>query len=187
MAPASRTSATRHVAFLRGINVGGKNSLPMKTLASLFEAAGAVDVQTYIQSGNVVYGASEKTAAKIAAVIEKAIAKEMSLSVPVVTRSAAELEVIASSNPFLARGESEDAVHVMFLAEAPVAKAVATLDPNRSPGDEFAVLGRDVYLFLPNGVGRTKLSNAYFDSKLATVSTGRNWRTVLKMLEMARG
>jgi uncharacterized protein (DUF1697 family) len=182
----AKPSVPRHVALLRGINVGGKNSLPMKMLAAMFEAAGALDVKTYIQSGNVVYGASPNVAQRIAAVIEKAIAKELALAVPVVTRTAAELEVIASANPYLARGEDENAVHVMFLADEPAARAVAALDPKRSAGDEFRVVGREIYLFLPNGAGRSKLSNAYFDSKLATVSTGRNWRTVLKLLELAR-
>jgi uncharacterized protein (DUF1697 family) len=178
--------ASRHVALLRGINVGGKNVLPMKTLVAMFERAGARNARTYIQSGNVVFDASEKVAARIASAIETAIAKEAGLSVPVVMRSAIELEATVKANPFLARGEAADAVLVMFLARVPDAKALATLDPQRSPGDEFVVVGRDVHLFLPNGVGRTKLTNAWFDSKLATVSTGRNWRTVLELLEMTR-
>ena len=73
----------------------------------------------------------------------------------------------------------------MFLAELPDSASVEALDPARSPGDEFAVVGREVYLHCPNGVARSKLTNSYFDSKLSTTSTSRNWRTVGKLLELA--
>jgi uncharacterized protein (DUF1697 family) len=77
-------------------------------------------------------------------------------------------------------------LHVMFLANAPSPENIAALDPKRCPPDEFIVRGREVYLKLPNGVARTKLSNAYFDSKLATIGTQRNWRTVKTLMEMIR-
>ncbi|MCU1318566.1 MAG: hypothetical protein JWP98_84, partial [Edaphobacter sp.] len=77
--------------------------------------------------------------------------------------------------------------HVYFLAGMPTAGDVAGLDAGRSAPDAFAVIGREIYLQLPNGMGRTKLTNAYFDSKLKTVSTARNWRTVLKLVEMVGG
>jgi len=76
---------------------------------------------------------------------------------------------------------------VLFLADLPARRSVDDLDPGRSPSDEFAVRGQEVYLRLPNGVARSKLTNAYFDSKLATTSTGRNWRTVTKLFELATG
>ena len=72
----------------------------------------------------------------------------------------------------------------MFLADRPRLQAIARLDAERSPGDKFVVCGPDVYLHMPNGMGRTKLTNAYFDSKLSTVSTARNWRTVTKLLQL---
>jgi uncharacterized protein (DUF1697 family) len=173
---------TVHVALLRGINVGGKNKLPMRELAALFEAAGCTDVKTYIASGNVICKASAAVARTLAAKIEKQIAKEHGLRVPVVVRTAKELATAAESNPFAAR---EDHSHVMFLADAPTKAAVAGLDGNRSPGDEFAVIGREIYLYCPNGVAKTKLTNEYFDRKLATTSTGRNFRTVLKLVELS--
>lgn len=175
----------RHVALLRGINVGGKNKLPMTTLASLFTGEGATGVTTFIQSGNVVFDAPTKLAGTLAARIERRIERELSLRVPVVLRSAAELAAVAARNPFLAAGADPDLLHVMFLAAQPTAAQARALDPARSPGDEFALVGRDLYLKLPNGVARTKLTNAYFDKALATVSTGRNWRTVLKLVELA--
>lgn len=177
--------ANRYVAFLRGINVGGKNKLSMKDLATIFDAAGANDVQTYIQSGNVAFSLAPGLAKSFASEIEKRIQKKLKLSVPIVLRSAKELRGAVAKNPFAKAGRSVDAFHVMFLAHKPKKSAIATLDPARSPPDEFTVLNQEVYLFCPNGVGKSKLTNAYFDSKLATISTGRNWRTVLTMLELA--
>jgi uncharacterized protein (DUF1697 family) len=174
-----------HVALLRGVNVGGKNKLPMKQLVAIFAGLGADGAQSYIQSGNVVYRASPALARRIPAAVSAAIASELGLAIPVVTRSLAELRAVAAGNPFLERGVAPTAAYVAFLADTPTAARVAALDPQRSPGDAFAVRGRDIYLHLPNGGGRSKLTAAFFDSKLATISTARNWRTVLTLLEMA--
>jgi uncharacterized protein (DUF1697 family) len=105
----------------------------------------------------------------------------------VVTRTAGELRGVLRGNPFLRAGAEAETLHVMFLADRPTPARVAALDSRRSPPDEFEVKGREVYLRLPNGGARTKLTNAYFDAKLATTSTVRNWRTVLKLVEMTGG
>jgi uncharacterized protein (DUF1697 family) len=102
-------------------------------------------------------------------------------------RTADELRAVAQGNPFLDEGADADTLHVAFLADRPRSDRVAALDANRSPGDSFVVRGSEIYLRLPNGVARTKLTNAYFDSKLSTISTARNWRTVLKLLELMQG
>ena len=186
-APSSR-SGVAHVALLRGVNVGGKNKLAMSDLVALFAAAGAADVRTYIQSGNVVFRAAPGGVVRLAKAVTAAIEREHGLRVPLVVRTAAELERVAGANPFL-RGKAradEDSLHVVFLADEPGAAARAALDPGRSPPDEFVALGREIYLRLPNGAARTKLTNAWFDSTLATTSTMRNWRTVLKLVELAR-
>jgi uncharacterized protein (DUF1697 family) len=173
------------VALLRGINVGGKNMLPMRDLVAMFERAGCAEVRHYIQSGNVVFRAAGALAARISRVIADDIEGTFRLSVPVVVRSGKELGAAAKGNPHIAGGADPAACHVMFLADAPSKKQCAALDPARSPGDSFVVKGREVYLLCPNGVARTKLTNAYFDSALGTTSTGRNWKTVLKLAEMA--
>jgi len=173
-----------YLALLRGINVGGKNMLPMKTLTGIFSDAGCGEVRTYIQSGNVVFTAAPRVADKLTSVISARIQESLGLSVPVVLRTAGDVERIATSNPFRSRGVPEDITYVMFLAHKPDPQAVAGLDPERSPGDEFIVQGGEIYLHLRNGAATTKLTNAYFDSKLKTVSTSRNWRTVLKLREM---
>ncbi len=172
-----------HVALLRGINVGGKNKLPMKPLVGIFEAAGCVDVSTYIQSGNVVFRASGDLAREIPERIRMAIEADLDLRVPVVTRTADELRAVLADHPFLAAGVDPKQLAVGFLAERPAPEDVARLDPDRSPPDEFAVRGREIYLRFPNGVARSKLSSAYLDSRLGTTTTVRNHRTLVALIE----
>ncbi|MGA8877771.1 MAG: DUF1697 domain-containing protein [Candidatus Korobacteraceae bacterium] len=172
------------VALLRGINVGGKHILPMRQLVEMFTEANCVNVRSYIQSGNVVFTAPPKVAKGLPDVLGKKIEDRFGFSAPIVLRNRDELQKVVRSNPFLKAGLPEITLHVYFLGDAPNAAAVQSLDPNRSPGDRFQVAGREIYLHLPNGMGRSKLTSAYFDSKLSTVATARNWATVLKLLEM---
>jgi len=176
-----------YVALLRGINVAGKNRLSMKDLVAMFAEAGCSEVLTYIQSGNVVFRATEARASRIPVMIAAAISDRLGFRAPVIMRRAGELRAIARGNPFLQAGADAEALHVMFLADRPPSSKIAALDPRRSPPDEFEVRGREIYLRCPNGVGRSKLTNEYFDTKLSTTSTMRNWRTVLKLVEMAGG
>jgi len=173
-----------HVALLRGINVGGRNRLPMNDLTAIFNDAGCADVTTYIQSGNVIFQASDELAARIPVLITDSIASRFDLRVPVVTRSAAELDTVISGNPFLDIESDFTKLHVAFLADRPTSAAIDNLDPEHSPPDSFRLKGSEIYLHLPDGAARTKLTNAYFDSRLGTTSTARNWKTVLKLNEL---
>jgi uncharacterized protein (DUF1697 family) len=179
--------APYYAALLRGINVGGNNKLPMKDLAALFTKAGCSDVVTYINSGNVVFRAEPALAARIPELISAAILETKKLTVPVVVRSAAELKKIAAKHPHLTPEAEMRFVHVGFLAKKPTAAQVASLDPNRSPGDVFTVVGSELYALYGAGVAKSKLTNQYIDSKLGTVSTMRNWNTVLKLVELTGG
>ena len=180
-----RTSSTNvRVALLRGINVGGKNKLPMSDLAAMFTDVGCEDVRTYIQSGNVVFKASASVARSAGDLVSTAILEQFGHRVPVVLRTARELNLAAGGNPYLTGDVDPAALHVAFLATRPTPAKVADLDPDRSPPDEFTVQGSHIYFFCPNGVARSKLTNKYFDSKLGTTSTVRNWRTVLKLVEL---
>ena len=183
----SRSAAAKSwVALLRGINVGGKNRLPMKELVAMFGAAGCSEVRSYIQSGNVVFHASADVVARLSEVIAERIEARFGFAAPIVLRSGDELAAIARANPFLQPEADFSILAVMFLADEPAAGAAAALDPNRSPPDELVVRGREIYLRCPNGFARTKLTNAWFDSKLRTISTSRNWRTVLQLLQMTQ-
>ena len=169
-----------HAALLRGINVGGKNRVPMKELAAIFESAGAVDVRTYIQSGNVVFAAPAAVVKTLPAAVQKAVKLRFGCEAPVLLRSHDELRKVAAGNPFA--GEDAERLMVMFLSG--VAKNVAALDTSRSPPDRFVVRGREIYLHCPNGFGRSKLTNDYFERALGVGASGRNWRTLLTLVEM---
>lgn len=182
-----KQGAPKYAALLRAINVGGKNKLPMKVLAAMFEGAGCRDVVTYIQSGNVVFSAPAAAVKKLPEIISQRIFDDFGFRVPVVVRSHEELAAVVSENPFLLAGETakdEKPLHVVFLADTPGEEAVRKLDPQRSPPDRFIVRGKEIFLHLPNGMGQSKITNVWMDSKLSTISTARNWATVLKLHEM---
>jgi uncharacterized protein (DUF1697 family) len=183
---AKGSTSGKNVALLRGINVGGKNSLPMKDLAAIFKKAGCTDVKTFIQSGNVVFAAPEKTLKTISAAVTASVEKRLGFKIPVVVRTVDEVGEIVRKNAFPKCDPDADRLHVFFLASMPDAAGLAALDPGRSPGDSFKVVGREIYALFPNGAGNSKLTNAYFDAKLKTVSTARNWRTVLKLMELMK-
>ncbi len=186
MAQRRSSPIATHVALLRSVNVGGNNKLPMADLAQILAQLGCSGVRTYIQSGNAVFEAEQALADEIPALLPKRIAKRFGFEPPVVVRSAKQMEAIAASSPFPVPGEGRDSLHVLFLSTRPTKVQIAALDPARSPGDRFAVQGSEIYLYLTNSAADTKLTNAYFDSKLKTMGTGRNWRTVLKLVEMTR-
>jgi uncharacterized protein (DUF1697 family) len=174
------TAAGSWVALLRGVNVGGKNRLPMKLLAGCFEAAGCLEVETVGASGNVRFRAPAAVARAAPGLVEARIYEECGFRAPVVLRSGEEIAAVLAGSPFLAEGVDEGLLHVVFLATRPVAGA-AGIDPARSPGDRFVVRGREVYLALGKGVSGSKFTNDYFDRALGTVGTWRNWRTVGKL------
>ena len=173
-----------YVALLRGINVGGKNRLRMEGLREVFTKSGSTNVKTYIQSGNVLFQSTERIARAIPTVVSNGIWSAFGVRTTVVVRTAAEFKAAAKANPFLDAGTDPSLLHVLFLAAPPSPSQIENLDTRRSPPDEFRVLGREVYLRLPNGTARSRFTNAYFDARLATTSTVRNWRTVLKLVEM---
>ena len=177
------TGEQRYVALLRGVNVGGKNKLPMADLREVFTAAGCAAAQTYIQSGNVVFEAAPDLAERMPEIVIRAIRERFGYETAVVVRSSEELREVAASNPFDTSGDPRF-LQVAFLEDAPGPEAVSRLDPQRSPPDAFAVVGRHVYLHYPDGVARSKLTNEYLAAQLQTASTMRNWRTVLTLLEM---
>jgi uncharacterized protein (DUF1697 family) len=183
----SRAATATHVVLLRGINVAGKNMLPMAELTRLLEQVGCRDVRTYIQSGNAVCSASAPVARSLATKLSAAIEARHGLRVPVVVRTVAELRVAAKANPFLAEGEDLKRLNVAFLQQPATAGAGKALDPGRSPPDRFTLRGRELYLCLPNGVGKTKYTSDYLDRTLGTVCTIRNWNTVLALCELAEG
>ena len=175
----------KYAALLRGINVGGKNKLPMKDLVSIFEDAGCKNVLTYIQSGNVVFECATSIA-RVQSAVGAAIEKKFGFNPPFVLRQVGELQDVLKKNPFLKAGAKEDELHVVFLSGEPTREAIARLEQNRVPPDEFIIRGKEIYLRLPNGAGRSKLAAAPSHAKFGGVATARNWRTVNKLFEIMR-
>jgi uncharacterized protein (DUF1697 family) len=148
---------------------------------------GYEDARTYVQSGNIVFRTRSKASSKLATDIEANVAQETGLrNIPVVVRSQTDLQKIATGNPFPTEGIKPTLLHVMFLADSPTRKAIQALDPDRSPPNEFAVKGREIYLWLPKGWARSKLTIDYFEKTLGTRATARNWNTVIKVLDLMK-
>ena len=158
----------------------------MADLRALLSSLGFEDVVTYIQSGNVVFRSPTADEDALVAKLEREIAGAFHVSPAVLLRTAAELDTIAASNPYLSPKADLSKLHVVFLDRAPASSAAAELDPERSPPDEFALRGRELYLHLPNGAGRSKLTLDYLERVLGVRATQRNWNTLVKLLALAR-
>jgi uncharacterized protein (DUF1697 family) len=173
----------RYAALLRGINLGSRNKIGMPALTTLFEGLGHTDVKTYVQSGNVVFSSSQRSAA-LERGIHKAIQDELGLDIAVMVRTAAELATLVGGNPYLDRQDDPLKLHVTFLAAEPAPTRVDKLAVPDGETAEFTLAGRDVYLHCPDGYGRTKLSNAFLERKLDVAGTTRNWKTVRALHEL---
>jgi uncharacterized protein (DUF1697 family) len=174
------------VTMLRGVNVGGHNKVRMAELKALYESLGFADVETYVQSGNVAFRARAGARAGIGARIEEAISRRFGFRPAVVARTAAELRSVVARNPFASREGIEPAkLLVHFLEREPEAAARGKLQSLPPAPEEWRLDGRELYVYFPNGQARPKLSMAQVDRALAVPGTGRNWNTVLRLLEMA--
>ncbi len=176
---------TTFVALLRGINVGGRNRIPMAGLKSALSSLGLEEVVTFIQSGNVIFGSPSGDEEELVLALEQRIAEVFGIDIAVLLRTRSELAAIASANPFPVDVAEPPRVHVAFLDRVPEREAVARLEPHRSPPDEFSLRGREIYLHYPNGSGRSKLTIDYFERRLGTRATMRNWNTVTTLLALA--
>src|SRR5712664_3449072 len=174
--------------MLRGINVSGQKIVKMESLRASFEALGFSRVQTYVQSGNVIFETSKGLANNLSRKIREKISSDYGFSVPLILRTSGEMEKIVSDNPFLKeRGIDHTRLHVTLLSEVPVKAALGRLDSLNGEPDQFRIKNREVYLYCPNGYGRTKLSNSAFEKLLAVEATTRNWKTVNMLVEISSG
>lgn len=173
-----------YIAMLRGINVGGHAKVSMADLRATFLGMGYGEVRTYIQSGNVLFDSSG-TAAKLQTTIEQGLEDRFGLGIKVVLRTRPQLEAAIEHNP-LSDGDRDGAkLHVTFLASKPAASRVSSLDTQGYLPDEFRVRGREVYVHCPDGYGRTKLNNAFFERAFGVTATTRTLRTVTTLASMA--
>lgn len=175
-----------YISMLRGINVGVQKRLSMETLRGIYVDLGFTNVRSYVQSGNVVFGSVAQTRSDLVSCIESRIEQTCGYHVEVFIRKADEVHRILEGNPFLKdRNENTDKLHVSFFYQTPPDPSVAKLTAPSGTTDEFALAEMAVYLFCPNGYGKTKLSNSFFERKLGMLVTTRNWNTVNALYKMA--
>lgn len=174
------------ISLLRGINVGGHNLVRMEALRAAHESLGLAEAQTYVQSGNVVFRTRLRDVSALARRIEDSLERSHGFRPGVVVRTAAELRDAIARNPFSGRSGIEPAkLLVVFLASAPEAAAGERLRGIRVGPEEFYLSGRELYVYFPDGIGRSKFTTALIEKTLKTASTGRNWNTVIRLMEMA--
>jgi uncharacterized protein (DUF1697 family) len=192
----SAGKSSRYVALLRGINVGTAKQLAMADLKALLERLGYAEVKTHLRSGQAVFTAegpaTAKTAATIASDIEQAIATDLGLDVPVVVRTRAELAKVLGVNAFATPDRDPAKLFCVFLSEPVTAAELAGVDPAAYAPEELTLApgGREIFLWLPNGIGTSKLGTVRWDrvtDRKGLVVTARNWRTTTKLLELLDG
>jgi uncharacterized protein (DUF1697 family) len=174
---------TTLIALLRGINVIGNNKLPMKELSALLTGMGLRDVQTYIQSGNVVFRSNAKNKTALAAKISTAIEAQHGFAPQVLLLDADELHMAMANNPYPEATPAPKTLHLFFLAEAPQHPDLKALEAIKTGSQRFKLVGKVFYLNTPDGFGPSKLA-ARVEKALGVAATARNWNTVCKLLEM---
>jgi uncharacterized protein (DUF1697 family) len=174
------------ILFLRGINIGPNKRIAMPELRALLTDAGFEDVQTYVQSGNVVV-TSGLSADRLGAQCEKLIAERFGFDVDVIVRTAAELADVVARNPLADVATDPRRYQVSFLQDEPDPAAVEQIAAFKAESERLVAIGRELYAWHPDGIGRSKLWNKLAGSGLGVRSTARNWATVTTLLDMAGG
>ena len=172
-----------YIALLRGINVGGHNRLPMRDLVSLLEALGLHNVQTYIQSGNVVFQSERADVAVLAQQITESIGERHGFMPRVLLLNAEAVRAAAAANPFPQAVDEPKTLHLYFLAEPPEDPDLELLNQLKTETEQFKLDNRVFYLFAPDGIGRSKLAKRV-ERALGVAATARNWRTVSKIMAL---
>ncbi|MCP4428165.1 MAG: DUF1697 domain-containing protein [Chloroflexi bacterium] len=177
-----------YISLLRGINVSGRKKIRMIELRSLYEAMNLVNPQTYLQSGNVVFDSEIQDRERLAEIIAAQIKLSFGYDVSVIVRTAVDLQRIIENNPFLQeRNEDPTKLYVTFLQTAPSEPALSALQPPQNETGEYVMGEWEIFVFCPDGYGRTKLSNNFFERKLKIPATTRNWKTVNALCQMVEG
>jgi uncharacterized protein (DUF1697 family) len=172
--------------MLRGVNVGGRNMIKMDALKALCVSLKLKNPQTYVQSGNVVFSTEENDLAKLGTRIQDAIERKIGFRPNVMLRTMAELQDVVARNPFAKRSGIEPGkLLVNFLAHDPGKDAREKATAIKIGPEEMHLIGREAYIYFPNGQGRSKFPWPAIERALGTSGTGRNWNSVTKMLEMA--
>ena len=174
-----------YIAIFRGINVGGNNILPMKSLAALMAKLGYEDVTTYIQSGNVVFKCDEKSVATIEERIAAAIAKAHKFKPRILILTVSALKNAIKNNPFPEATSNHKSLHLWFLTGPCKAPNIEGLDALKAKNEAYRLDKNVFYFHAPDGIGKSKLAGRV-DKLLGVEATARNWQTVTKVFELAQ-
>lgn len=174
------------IALLRGINVSGQKQIKMSELKSVFKEAGYENVETYIQSGNILFSTKEKSPDKISAKISTLIKKEFGFDVQLITVTPEEIEQALKKNPFIKKKKDIAKLYMIFLSSIPSKENLEKLIAVDYSPEEFIYDGKYIYLFVPNGYGKAKLNNNFFENKLKVSGTTRNLKTIKAILELTK-
>jgi len=175
-----------YIAMLRGINVSGHKIIKMEKLRLSFEASGFRGVRTYVQSGNVIFESAKGSSTGLSKSIGEQILRDFGFAVSLILKTPNDMKRVVGANPFLKkRAIDQSKLYVTFLSRPPATTALRNLDALKAEPDQFCITGREIYLYCPNGYGRTKLSNNVFERMLSVEATTRNWNTVKMLLEMS--
>ena len=176
---------TTFVSLFRGINVGGHQMVRMDALKELYASLGFKDIVTYIQSGNIVFTSEDADLSQLPRLIEDGFAQKFGFHAKVMVRTSAEFRDIIENNPFQNQPMRESKwVVVMFLATRPERTALEDLQKTYGGPEEICMIGQELYIYYPNGIGRSKLTLTLIEKKLKTMGTGRNWNTILQLQKM---
>jgi len=175
-----------YISILRGINVSGQKLIKMDVLRKMVENLGFEKVKTYVQSGNVVFKAEETSFKEMEEKISAQIEKDFGFQVPVIVLDAEKLKQIIESNPFLKDTEKEvNFMHVTFLSNKPNEFDKKSIEDKKQEKEEIRFTDHAVYLYCPNGYGKTKITNNFIETKLKVLATTRNWKTTNELLRIA--
>tara|TARA_R110002111_G_scaffold262048_1_gene336803 strand:+ start:204 stop:743 length:540 start_codon:yes stop_codon:yes gene_type:complete len=173
----------RYIALLRGINVGGKNSLPMADLRAQMEGSGFDNVHTYIQSGNIVFDSKRKSVSSIGKFIRDRLHAECSIAVPVLVLKQSEFETAIEKSPFKKEVSDAKSVHFFFLDSKPTLDDPEKITDIQAASERWKLVDKVFYLHAPDGIGRSKLATRV-EKLLGVVATARNYRTVAELKAM---
>ncbi len=174
------------ICMLRGVNLGPNNRVKMDALRALCESLKLEDPRTYVQSGNVIFRTKEKNVISLAKKMQDAIAREFGFRPAVILRTVTEIKQAIAANPFAGRRDIEAGKLLLtFLAAEPDPDAGTRLAKFKDYPEEIHLTGRELYIYFPNGAGKSKLPWSSVEKLLGTTGTARNWNSVTKMLEIA--
>jgi uncharacterized protein (DUF1697 family) len=175
-----------YIALLRAINVGGNSKIAMADLKTMLADLGCANPQSLLQTGNLVFQATELSSDKLEAKLELAAAERFGLTTDVFVRTANEWQQAIAANPFPKEAASDPShLLIMPLKQAPTKQAVKDLQTAIHGRETVAAVGRELYIIYPDGIGRSKLTNKLIETRLDTRGTGRNWNTALKLAALA--